>query len=190
MEHEYELERLGLNLSSPSVLTGEPVDSVQKNTSIFSTTEDATSSLRRLKMSTPYERLEAVEQDDTVSPSRFRTKSSWWLFELSASVLSWISLGTLVILLWHYNGQPLTTMNFNILTRLVALLSTITRAALMTPVAEALGQRKWNWFWVTNQRRRPKVGVYGRRLGDLVTFDKASRGALGSLELLWMFKRL
>jgi len=46
----------------------------------------------------------------------------------------------------------------------------------MTPVAECISQLKWNWF----EKERP--------LADFETFDKASRGVLGSIYLLGLLK--
>ncbi|KAK5008037.1 hypothetical protein LTR28_004513 [Elasticomyces elasticus] len=62
----------------------------------------------------------------------------------------------------------------------IALLATITKAALMVPVAEAISQRKWLWFLSKGQQG----GQKGRDLQDFEAFDNASRGAWGSAVLL------
>ncbi len=63
---------------------------------------------------------------------------------------------------------------------LVALLSTVNRVALMVPVGSAMSQEVWLWF--SSTRRRP---VCRARLRDLESSDAASRGAWGSLLLLF-----
>ncbi|KAK4973205.1 hypothetical protein LTR28_011805 [Elasticomyces elasticus] len=55
----------------------------------------------------------------------------------------------------------------------IALLATITKAALMVPVAEAISQRKWLWFLPKGQQGGQKV----RDLQDFEAFDNASRGS-------------
>ncbi|KAF2622936.1 hypothetical protein BU25DRAFT_414706 [Macroventuria anomochaeta] len=56
---------------------------------------------------------------------------------------------------------------------LVALLATLTRAALVYPVSECIGHLKWVYF----ERPRP--------LNFMNAFDIASRGPLGTSKLLW-----
>ena len=55
---------------------------------------------------------------------------------------------------------------------MIFLFATIFKAALLLPVAEGLGQLKWNWF------RKP------RPLADITIFDSASRGPRGALQLI------
>ncbi|KXS99459.1 hypothetical protein AC578_3785 [Pseudocercospora eumusae] len=57
---------------------------------------------------------------------------------------------------------------------LLSIITTIQRASLLLPVAESVGQLKWLYLESTS-----------RRLIDLEAFDEASRGPIGSLNLLW-----
>jgi hypothetical protein len=57
---------------------------------------------------------------------------------------------------------------------LISWLSTISKACLVIACSEALGQLKWVWF---AQGMRP--------VQELRTFDAASRGLYGALELIW-----
>lgn len=186
-----------LRVLNPSVSSGftraPSLDSTYETISLYST-EDVIR-LKGATNSTAYQRTEAVEDDalsslSPTSPGRFAVKRSWWLLELLASTVSLIGLVALVTVLWRYDGRPVETCNYGVLTfnGLVALLATITRAALMVPVAEAVSQEKWNGFSGVNQPKERKI--HGRKLRDLDVIDGASRGALGSVKLLWVTKGL
>jgi hypothetical protein len=74
----------------------------------------------------------------------------------------------------EYDNQPLPSWPSQItLNTVVALLSTISRAALLEPVIQSVSQYKWIWF----QKKRP--------LKDYAAWDEASRGPLGSLALVF-----
>jgi hypothetical protein len=65
---------------------------------------------------------------------------------------------------WHALLQPNTV---------VSALSTLSKASMMMAVGQGLGQLKWAYF-----SREP------RRLTDFGIFDNASKGPMGSVELL------
>ncbi|KAI7775452.1 hypothetical protein LA080_006784 [Diaporthe eres] len=93
---------------------------------------------------------------------------SWWLEGL-AIVVSLLRLAAIVGLLYHFDGKEQPDWSYWInLNTVVATLSTI-----LSPVAPAISQYKWYWF-----HHHP------RRLIDIVRFDEASRGLMGSLKLL------
>ncbi|KAF6829451.1 hypothetical protein CMUS01_08161 [Colletotrichum musicola] len=69
---------------------------------------------------------------------------------------------------WMRYGRPLPAWPSLIsINSLIAIFTALFKASLIFPVAEGLGQLKWNWF------NRPQ------KLNDLVLFDNASRGPLG-----------
>jgi hypothetical protein len=57
---------------------------------------------------------------------------------------------------------------------LITILSKVASAALILPISEAIGQLKWSWFH----------GKNSKDAFDFEIFDKASRGAWGSILLL------
>lgn len=61
----------------------------------------------------------------------------------------------------------------------LALFTTLAKAAFMVPVCTCISQSQWAWF--------SKNGV-SRPLYDFEVIDQASRGAWGSLILLWRFR--
>ncbi|KAK2053385.1 hypothetical protein LY76DRAFT_483904, partial [Colletotrichum caudatum] len=102
-------------------------------------------------------------------------ESAWevWWMEIFSSILALGCIVALVVVLYIYQGQPLSRWPRLIsVNSLIAISTAIFKASLILPVAEGLGQLKWNWF------DRP------RKLGDLVLFENACRGPWGSFLLL------
>lgn len=101
-----------------------------------------------------------------------------WIPEI---VSFWISLSALVAIVAVVrtrHGKPLPewrspfTINF-----LVSVFTSILKAALMMPIAEALSELKWVWF------------ADSRPLSNMDDFDSASRGPRGSLRFLFKLPR-
>ncbi|KAI9690682.1 MAG: hypothetical protein M1820_009916 [Bogoriella megaspora] len=122
-----------------------------------------------------------VEEKEEPRPSGVRLR--WWLSELLASTLSIAVLCALVLLLHNYNGRKESDWPSRLFTlnSVTALLAALTRICFMIPVVQAISQAKWDWF--SNGRWREIRS--GKPLQDLEAFDKASRGPLGSLRLIW-----
>ncbi|KAF2489927.1 hypothetical protein BU16DRAFT_567020 [Lophium mytilinum] len=106
----------------------------------------------------------------------------WWLWEILGACLGTITLLIICILLSIYDGRPQPSIRWGItLNAVIALLTTIMKAALLTVVAEGLNQEKWARFANRTLWKHP--------LSDFQVFDYASRGGFGSLSLLWRLKR-
>ncbi|KAH1329669.1 hypothetical protein KXX47_006693 [Aspergillus fumigatus] len=100
--------------------------------------------------------------------------SLWdWSWELAACVVAILTLIGMIAVLRIYDGktQPNWPAGIN-LNAIIALLTTLMKAAMATYIAEALSQLKYSWFKDT------------RRLSDLAALDSASRGAWGAAQLL------
>lgn len=93
---------------------------------------------------------------------------AWWP-EAGCCVLAFALLVGLIVFLRHYDRKP----GPDSLNTIVAIIATICKAIMAIPITEGLSQLKWNSFARTQGP-----------LGDLYTFDQASRGPLGSLMLL------
>ena len=79
----------------------------------------------------------------------------------------------ILAIVYPRQGLPLPQWPYSIsVNSLIAVLTVIMKAAVLLVTAEGLSQLKWQWF----RRERP--------LAHLVTYDKASRGPWGSLELM------
>lgn len=100
---------------------------------------------------------------------------NWWLWEILGALVSITAIIAIVVILASHDGGPLSKWNYSItLNSLISLFATVAKAALLLPVGQVLGQLKWTWF---HQR--------ARRLDHLQTFDDASRGPWGALQLLY-----
>lgn len=83
-----------------------------------------------------------------------------------------ILTGAIIGLLYHLNDKSLNTWAPAL--TIITILSKVASAALILPISEAIGQLKWTWFH----------GKKSRDAFDFEIFDKASRGAWGSIMLL------
>ncbi|KAK5658337.1 hypothetical protein OQA88_2313 [Cercophora sp. LCS_1] len=96
-----------------------------------------------------------------------------WAFEVLVLGIALGSFAAIIVVLWLFNGEESPAWRYSInLNSLVAILSTVLRAALMIPVAESISQMKWIWFTKPNKLRL------------IERFDDASRGSWGSAVLL------
>ena len=103
--------------------------------------------------------------------------SNWFILEILATVVSAGALITLVSVLVIYDGKPQPDWYYMSLNSFISWLSTISKACILFYVSEALGQSKWVWF---AQKVQP--------IRHIRTFDSASRGPYGALELIWTLR--
>ncbi|EXF86189.1 hypothetical protein CFIO01_02248 [Colletotrichum fioriniae PJ7] len=96
-----------------------------------------------------------------------------WRLEMLSSLLAVGCVIAIIIILALHQSKPLPkwpgVMSVN---TLIATFTAVYKASLIMPVAEGLGQLKWDWF------QRPQ------KLADVVAFDDATRGPWGSLILI------
>jgi hypothetical protein len=104
----------------------------------------------------------------------------WWLLEALSLFVSAFSMGAIVVVLSLYDGKetPHLYHKFTI-NGFIAVFSTLTKGALLFPVAKALAQLKFNWF-----------GKEPRTLLDFEIIDAASRGPWGAVEFLARTRQL
>ncbi|KAI9788937.1 MAG: hypothetical protein M1835_001998 [Candelina submexicana] len=103
---------------------------------------------------------------------------NWWLWEILSLVTSVGATAGIVGVLIYFDGRPLPSWPYSItLNALISVLATISKAALLLPISEALSQLKWLWFRVG---RKP--------LDDFDIFDQASRGPWGSARLFFRLR--
>lgn len=101
-----------------------------------------------------------------------------WILEIASWLISAICMAAIIAVLvvlkdkpaakWPFSGIGLTLNAF------VSVLSRVAGAALLLPVAEALGQLKWSWF----------IRGESKKMWDFEMFDNASRGPWGAFLLL------
>ncbi|KAF1944986.1 hypothetical protein EJ02DRAFT_396997 [Clathrospora elynae] len=101
-----------------------------------------------------------------------------WMLEIVSWLISAICMGAIIAVLVVLRDKSVTKWPFNdigfTLNAFVSILSRIAGAALLLPVAEALGQLKWSWF----------IKGDSKKMWDFEMFDNASRGPWGAFLLL------
>ncbi|KAK8167542.1 hypothetical protein BC567DRAFT_15141 [Phyllosticta citribraziliensis] len=109
---------------------------------------------------------------------RFGRIACWprdtWIPEIVSVALSLAAWAVNMALLGAFNGQPVFEWHKATLNTLVSVFSTLSRVLLLFAVSSALGQ--WKYIAFAQQQRK---------LIEFQHFDQASRGAHGSLMLLW-----
>ncbi|KAL3480062.1 hypothetical protein BJX99DRAFT_244514 [Aspergillus californicus] len=105
------------------------------------------------------------------------TMNNWFVREILGMAISAGVFVALVVVLVEYDRKPQPSWGYMSLNSLISWMSTIARACIIISCSEALGQLKWVWFL---QKPRP--------IHELRTFDSASRGTYGALELIWALR--
>lgn len=103
-----------------------------------------------------------------------RINISIWLWELLSLLVSMMCITAIIVILAHYNRQPVPTWSYGLtINGVISILAVTAKSSLVLPVAEAISQLKWAWFW---KKQHP--------VQDFERFDSSSRGPWGSLILL------
>jgi len=102
--------------------------------------------------------------------------SDTWSWEIFACTIAILTVLATAFVLQYHNGHPApVVLKFNItLGSVLSILATIIKSALYMPLASGLSQIMWSKF---QQGPRP--------LNDIALYDKASRGVIGGIRLLW-----
>ncbi|KAK6827316.1 hypothetical protein PG987_010657 [Apiospora arundinis] len=105
-------------------------------------------------------------------------RSHNWAPEIAALICSAAALIALIVLLLKEDAKPLDEWKAPFsLNTVAAILSVAFKTPLAFVVGSCLGQGKWLWF----SKRSGPVAVFA-------AIEEASRGPLGSLQLLWRLK--
>lgn len=99
---------------------------------------------------------------------------SAWGYQYLAILLSLTCLAALIILLIHFNQEPVFIWQGITLNTIISILSVTIKAALAYVVSECMAQ----WKWILFSREE-------RLLIDFDRIDGATRGLLGSLRVLF-----
>ena len=97
-----------------------------------------------------------------------------WIWEVGSLLLSTTCVGAIIAVLLRYDGKPLPRWDYGLtINGVISVLAVIAKASMILPIAEAISQLKWHWYW---KHRRPVL--------DFQFLDAASRGPWGCLMLL------
>lgn len=107
--------------------------------------------------------------------SSFKTLTKTWAWECVAVTFSVLCMVAIVIIALNIDGIWLSQWNLGLQpSTILSILMMACQSSLMFSVAEIIGYSKWFYFKTSS-----------RCLKELDIFDSASRGPLGSLNLLW-----
>lgn len=138
--------------------------------------------LRDIALTLPHFRTEFTasllhhESEDLrrpVSRKLHLLKPTLWMFEVLSLFLAASVLTALSIVLALYNNKPSPVVGGVALNTMVAFAATLFRLCLMVPIMRCMSQLTWS---LMEREYRP--------LTDVIRLDQASRGPLGSLQLL------
>ena len=97
-----------------------------------------------------------------------------WLWELGSLLVSTASVGAIIVVMMHYDNEPLPSWKYGLtINGLISILAVLAKSSLILPIAEAISQLKWHWYW---KQKRPIL--------DFQVLDAASRGPWGCFVLL------
>ena len=100
--------------------------------------------------------------------------SWWWWWEIASAVFSVACMVSIIGTLIAWHDKPLSKWTFSIAPNsLISVFTTLSKSALLVPIAEAISQLKWTHFERANY------------LSHLQVYDRASRGPWGALRLIW-----
>lgn len=101
-----------------------------------------------------------------------------WSIEYISCLISVTAFVSIIIVLNRYDQKAMPSWPMGItLNTLLAFLTAVSQTCFVQPVVQGLSQMKWNWF---ASKSRP--------LADFESFDNASRGAWGSILLVFSTK--
>ncbi|KAK8220253.1 hypothetical protein IWZ01DRAFT_1882 [Phyllosticta capitalensis] len=172
------------NRRSPSPIS-RPSSEYKQNAEISTTTLSplrSSSSVRKLPRGAPEHAIEISDTIPSKTPAIKSRRQRWsqkvprdvWAKEMSSIALSIGCMIAVFAILISQNDKPLSSWPFPWQPNsVVSFLSTISRAALIYPMASCISQFKWLHFRQKSQQ-----------LQDLQHFDAASRGPLGSLSFV------
>lgn len=111
----------------------------------------------------------------------------WWIPELLGSLLSLATFVSMVVVLKIFDNR--TSANLHLPLQLtpnglIAILATLNRAFLTTPVASAIMQDMWLYFATEGSKTVPRG-----RLKDMESWWNAAGGPLGSLMFFGRIRR-
>ncbi|KAF2723535.1 hypothetical protein K431DRAFT_344753 [Polychaeton citri CBS 116435] len=118
---------------------------------------------------------EQETKEYTVPSETLSMRLLCWRWELLSLSISLACILATIALLSNYDGKEVPSWHGFTLNCVVSVLAVVPKAALILPVAEALSQLKWHWFWEQDQPRP---------VSDFDWYDNASRGPWGSFLLL------
>lgn len=133
-----------------------------------------------------------VNTTEKPEKSRFQKVSAffgdwYYVWEVFGIVVSGLAIISICIVVYYFDDREAPNWTAKVpgrdkpfqltLNSLLSILSVFGSTCAMIPVTKGLGQLKYLWFMEQD-----------RNLADLETFDSASRGKVGSAQLIWKLR--
>ncbi|RPB17792.1 hypothetical protein P167DRAFT_569531 [Morchella conica CCBAS932] len=107
-----------------------------------------------------------------------KQRIDYWAWEYVALLVSFLAVATSAVVLLMFDQKPIPAWSWQSngisVNSIISLLSTLSRASLLMPIDECMGQLMWLRYEYRAQR-----------LADVGLYNEASRGAWGALRLVW-----
>ena len=102
----------------------------------------------------------------------------WWFWEITTAIVSLLSFFAIIAILAFLSEKPLSIWSFSIAPNaLIAVFTTLSKTAVMVPLAACIGQLKW-----------PHYQNNFRALSHIQLFDDSSRGPWGAFVFIWRMR--
>ncbi|GJC84425.1 hypothetical protein ColLi_07263 [Colletotrichum liriopes] len=111
----------------------------------------------------------------------------YYVWEVFGILISGLAIIAICMVVHHYDNNQVPNWTANVpgrnepfrltINSLLSMLSVLGSTCAMIPVTKSLGQLKYLWFMEQD-----------RKLADLEVFDSASRGKVGSAQLIWKLR--
>ncbi|KAH6675408.1 hypothetical protein F5X68DRAFT_140245 [Plectosphaerella plurivora] len=111
----------------------------------------------------------------------------YYAWEVFGIIVSGLAIVSICVVVWYYDDKEAPVWVAQVpgrdkpfqftINSLLSILSVFGSTCAMIPVTKGLGQLKYLWFMEKD-----------RTLADLETFDSASRGKVGSAQLMWKLR--
>ncbi|OTA63156.1 hypothetical protein K449DRAFT_464527 [Hypoxylon sp. EC38] len=127
-----------------------------------------------LRSQTPVDSLYENQDLPSQREDKFVDRLLYWKWEIGACLLILIAISAILATLYPHEGRPQPNWPYLIsVNSLLSVYSAVFKAALAYIIGSGISQLQWKWY------------TRERSLFDLVRYDSAGRGPLGSVQWLW-----
>lgn len=113
-----------------------------------------------------------IQEKQLPPPPKQKFKVKSWAWEALSFIVSTTCISAMLIIMLHFDNKPVPDWQWLTLNSVISGLGVLSKAALILPIAEAISQLKWYWFWTPEKPRH---------VIDFQLYDDAFRGPWGGL---------
>lgn len=162
--------------------------SIHRSSSMAFNQDSAYLPLKEMASSKSHHPYESSLGSAELKPAPFqlrqkKRKVDYWAWEWMALVASFIAVVASAVILVMFDNRPIPEWSWQSngvsVNSILSLLSTLSRASLLVPIDECIGQLMWLRYALREQK-----------LADVKLYAEAARGPMGAARLLWKQKGL